>query len=321
MQNYSRLQKILHDIVLYKKFINKSLFEIEKIIHLKKKDISNESHIFITGLPRSGTTSLLNFLFQSCEYVSLTYQNVPFVLSPFFSKIFNKKKFQEKERLHSDGLTINLNSPEALDEIFFNNNEEFIKRELANYILLILDCEKKGKYLSKNNLNYKRVDLIKSILPNSIFLIPIREPLQQAYSLLKQHLNFIKQQKNDDFIRRYMNYLGHNEFGLNHKPWNDPINFNDLNDINYWLEQWYLFYQNIYDNYNSHKNCYFIIYENLTNQNYLKVLTKKINLNQVENLNLSYFKNSNQKDIGVKYEKSIYLKSKNLYKNFHNKNI
>ena len=61
MQNYSRIQKILHDIVLYKKFINKSLFEIEKIIHLKKKDITNESHIFITGLPRSGTTSLLNF--------------------------------------------------------------------------------------------------------------------------------------------------------------------------------------------------------------------------------------------------------------------
>ena len=321
MQNYSRIQKILHDIVLYKKFINKSLFEIEKIIHLKKKDITNESHIFITGLPRSGTTSLLNFLFKSCEYVSLTYQNMPFVLSPFFSKIFNKKKFQEKERLHSDGLTINLNSPEALDEIFFNNNEEFIKRELANYILLILDCEKKGKYLSKNNLNYKRVDLIRSILPNSIFLIPIREPLQQAYSLLKQHLNFIKLQKSDDFIRRYMNYLGHNEFGLNHKPWNDPINFTDLNDINYWLEQWYLLYQNIYDNYKSHKNCYFIIYENLTNQNYLKVLIKKINLNQVENLNLNYFKNSNQKDIDVKYEKSIYQKSKNLYKNFHNKNI
>ena len=118
-----------------------------------------------------------------------------------------------------------------------------------------------------------------------------------------------------------MNYLGHNEFGLNHKPWNDPINFTDLNDINYWLEQWYLFYQNIYDNYKSHKNCYFIIYENLANQNYLKVLIKKINLNQVENLNLNYFKNSNQKDIDVKYEKSIYQKSKNLYKSFHNKNI
>ena len=321
MQNYNRLQKILHDIVLYKKFINKSLFELEKIIYLEKKNISNQSHIFITGLPRSGTTSLLNFLYKSCEYSSLTYQNVPFVLSPHFSKIFNKKKFLKKERLHSDGITIDLSSPEALDEIFFSNDEEFIKRELTNYVQLILNCEKKDKYLSKNNLNFKRINLIKSIFPSSIFLIPIREPLQHANSLLKQHLNFSKLQKNDDFIRRYMNYLGHNEFGLNHKPWNEPINFTDLNDINYWLEQWYFFYQNIYNNYKSYKNCFFIIYENLVSPNYLKDLIKKINLNQVENLDLNYFKNSNQKDIDVKYENFIYLNSKDLYKKFKNKNI
>ena len=36
MQNYSRTQKFLHDFVLSKKVINKSLFEIEKII-LKNK--------------------------------------------------------------------------------------------------------------------------------------------------------------------------------------------------------------------------------------------------------------------------------------------
>ena len=62
MQNYSGIQKFLHDFVLSKKFINKSLFELEKIIYLKEKKITNQSHIFVTGLPRSGTTSLLNFL-------------------------------------------------------------------------------------------------------------------------------------------------------------------------------------------------------------------------------------------------------------------
>jgi hypothetical protein len=40
-----------------------------------------------------------------------------------------------------------------------------------------------------------------------------------------------------------MNYLGHNEFGLNHKPWNDPINYQDRGKIDYWLEQWSLFYK------------------------------------------------------------------------------
>ena len=316
MQNYSGIQKFLHDLVLSKKFINKSLFEIEKIIYLKNKDIKNQSHIFITGLPRSGTTSLLNFIYSSDHYASLTYKNMPFILSPNFSKLFNKKNISKKERLHGDGISYDINSPEALDEIFFNNDEEFIKNELVNYIQLILFSESKEKYLSKNNLNFKRIDLINSILPNSIFLIPIRDPLQHTYSLLNQHLNFSQLQQGNDFIRRYMNYLGHNEFGLNHKPWNNPINFKDLNDINYWLEQWCLFYQDILKNYQSYDNCFFIIYEELTNQNYLKVLLEKIYFNQVENLNLNYFKNSNKKEIDIDYAKDIYENAKDIYTDF-----
>ena len=316
MQNYSGIQKFLHDLVLSKKFINKSLFELEKIIYLKDKDIKNQSHIFITGLPRSGTTSLLNFIYSSDHYASLTYKNMPFILSPNFSKLFNKKNISKKERLHGDGISYDINSPEALDEIFFNNEEEFIKNELVNYIQLILLSESKDKYLSKNNLNFKRIDLINSILPNSKFLIPIREPLQHAYSLFNQHLNFSQLQQGNDFIRRYMNYLGHNEFGINHKPWNNPINFKDLNDINYWLEQWCLFYQDILKNYQSYDNCFFIIYEELTNQNYLKVLLEKIYFNQVENFNLNYFKNSNKKEIDIDYAKDTYENAKDIYIDF-----
>ncbi len=59
MQNYSFIQKILHDLVLGRKFINRSLYEMEKIIYLKDKNITNRQHVFITGLPRSGTTCLL----------------------------------------------------------------------------------------------------------------------------------------------------------------------------------------------------------------------------------------------------------------------
>ena len=158
-------------------------------------------------------------------------------------------------------------------------------------------------------------------LINSIFLIPIREPLQHSNSLLNQHLLFSQLQKEDDFIRRYMNYLGHNEFGLNHKPWNNPINFKDLNDINYWLEQWCLFYQNILKNYHSYNNCFFIIYEELTNPNYMKMLLEKINLNQVENFNLNYFKNSNKKEIDIDYAKNTYDNAKNLYIDFKHKFI
>ena len=316
MQNYSNIQKFLHDFVLSKKIINKSLFELEKIIYLKNKDIINQSHVFITGLPRSGTTSLLNFLFSSNEYASLTYNNMPFILSPNFSKLFHKKNITKKERLHRDGIDFDNNSPEALDEIFFDNSEEFIRNELENYIQLILLSNNKTKYLSKNNLNYKRIDIIQSIFPNSIFLIPIREPLQHANSLLNQHLHFSQLQKKDDFIRRYMNYLGHHEFGLNHKPWNKPIHFNDLNNINYWLEQWNLFYEFIYEKFQSYENCYFVIYEELVNQNYVEKILKKINLEKDKKIDLQFFRNSNKKELNIEYGKNIFDKSLLLYQNF-----
>ncbi len=316
MQNYSSIQKFLHDLVLSKKIINKSLFELEKIIYLKNKDINNKSHVFITGLPRSGTTSLLNFLFSSHEYASLTYNNMPFILSPHFSKLFHKKNITKKERLHKDGIDFDNNSPEALDEIFFDNNEEFVKHEIVNYIQLILLSNNKTKYLSKNNLNYKRVDLIQSIFPNSIFLIPIREPLQHANSLLNQHLHFSQLQSEDHFIIRYMNYLGHHEFGLNHKPWNNPIHFSDSNNINYWIEQWCLFYELIYKKFQYYKNCHFVIYEELHNPSYVEKILNKINLEKNKNIDLQFFNNSNKKDINIEYDKNIFNKSQLLYKNF-----
>ena len=316
MQNYSTIQKFLHDFVLSKKIINKSLFEFEKIIYLKNKDIVNKSHVFITGLPRSGTTSLLNFLFLSDEYASLTYNNMPFILSPNFSKLFYKKNITKKERLHRDGINFDNNSPEALDEIFFDNNKEFVKTELVNYIRLILLSNKKSKYLSKNNLNFKRIDLILSILPNSLFLIPIREPLQHSYSLLNQHHHFSQLHKEDDFIRRYMNYLGHKEFGLNHKPWNNPIHFNDLNNINYWLEQWNSFYKFIYKKFQSYQNCHFVIYEELYNPNYVKKILKKINLKKNKDIDLQFFRNSNKQDLNIEYDKNIFDKSQLIYQNF-----
>lgn len=320
MQNYSGIQKFLHDFVLNKKFINKSLFELEKIIFLKKKNIKNQLHVFITGLPRSGTTSILNFIYSSNKFASLTYRNMPFVLSPNLSKIINKKKnILNKDRLHADGITFDLNSPEAFDEIFFNNDEKFIQSELLNYLQLILLSEKRDKYLSKNNLNFKKINLINSILPNSIFLIPIREPLQHSYSLLNQHLHFSELQKKDDFIRRYMNYLGHNEFGLNHKPWKNLVNYNNFNDINYWLEQWSLFYENIFEKYQYNNNCFFVIYEKLTNQDYIHTLLKKINLDKTENLNLNSFKNSNKKEIDISYDKNNFERAKEVYANFKHK--
>ena len=321
MQRYSFIEKLLYDFVFSKKFINKSLYELEKIIYLKDNFTTNQNHVFITGLPRSGTTSLLIFLYSTNQFASLTYNNMPFILSPNFSKLFIRRNLILKERLHGDGINFNNNSPEAFDEIFFDNDDQFIKDEVDNYIQLILRAKNKKRYLSKNNLNYKRIDIIYSKFQNSIFLTPIREPLQHSFSLWKQHLRFIELQKKDDFIRRYMNYLGHNEFGLDHKPWNKPVYFNDLKNINYWLEQWYLFYKHMFEKYQGKNYFYFVFYELLTNSNYTNLLLNNIKVKKVENFNYEYFKNSNKKNLNIDYSNALFQKSKNLYDEIKKKHL
>ena len=39
-----------------------------------------------------------------------------------------------------------------------------------------------------------------------------------------------------------MNYLNHHEFGIDHKPWNQPTEYNDINIKNKCHEQCSIFY-------------------------------------------------------------------------------
>ena len=313
MQNYSYTQQFLHNIYLGNKFIKKSLFEIEKLLFLKKKElqINSGKHVFITGLPRSGTTILLNFIYKSNQFASLTYENAPFVMATnFFTKISKDSNFEESERFHQDGIFVNLKSPEALDEPFFSTfTDDEIRNQLISFITLILSNKKKNRYLSKNNLHYKRIDLIQEIIMDAIILIPFRDPLQQACSLFEQHNHFIKLQNKNDFIRKYMNYFGHNEFGKNHISWNIPIKYHNFTNINYWLEQWLLFYQNIYKKNKKNKKCYFVCYEDLINKNYTTQLLKKIHVEEIINFS---FRNKIRK-INYKFDENLYEKAVLLY--------
>lgn len=237
---------------------------------------------------------------------------MPFLLSPNLSKKLKRKQIQYKERYHADGIYFGLDSPESFDEVFFRNNEYFIKKELSNFINVVLNCENKELYLSKNNNNLGRINLIKSILPNSVFIIPIREPLQQSYSLFNQHKNFLRLQKKNDFMVKYMNYLGHNEFGYNHMPWNKPNLYSNPNNINYWLEQWIMFYNDVYKKHYQVKRNYVVKYDNLVSKNYLNYLLSELGLNKDLFKNTNFFI-INKRQINLDYDKNLLNDAKNLY--------
>ncbi len=314
MENYSFFDKKLHEVVLGSNFVKKSLFELEKSVFYKAEDeISKQKHVFISGMPRSGTTILLNNLYKSNYFASLTYKDAPFFLSPNFSKfLLLKKKGKLKLRYHNDGIYFNQESPEAFDEIFFKTfNEHEIKKNLIPYISLILKKNFKTRYLSKNNMIYSKINLIKAILPNSIFLIPYRDPVQQSLSLLKQHENFTKLQKKNLFILKYMNLIYHNEFGIGYKFRNKPLLHKESFNLNHWLEQWYLFYNEIINKYLNIKNVFLISYEKLClEKSYSEKLYDRLEIlkNDNEPFNLS------KSEIDLNTEENILKNCYEIYK-------
>ena len=131
---------------------------------------------------RSGTTVLLNAIYESEEFSSLSYSDMPFVLAP---NIWSKLHTQEKsldyiERAHNDGILISTSSPEAFEEIFwetFQDDRSNIEKKFVKFIENVIQRHNKKRYLSKNNQNIKRLDLINKILPNSKIIIPFRNPI------------------------------------------------------------------------------------------------------------------------------------------------
>jgi hypothetical protein len=267
MNNYSWLQQKLHQLALSSQFMREVTFDFESSTISTAQPYDN--NVFVAGLARSGTTTLLNALYESNKFASLSYKDMPFVLAPnIWSKLFfSKKNIDLVERAHGDGIKVSAESPEAFEEVFwmtFNKDDKDIKEKFMNYVQLINKKYNKKRYLSKNNQNVKRLALISDTFPGSRILIPFRNPIQQAYSLLSQHKRFIEDSKKDKFISNYMKWIGHTEFGPNYIPiHNKNLSFKNTFDINHWLEQWYFTYLNCHEAFENKDNVHFICYEKL----------------------------------------------------------
>lgn len=284
---YSFSSRLLHRIALQSKIIAEISFDIENMIFSKKDHKFTENPVFISGLARSGTTMLMRYLHETGGFRSLTYQDMPFVLMP---NLWKKLSFRQvagelKERAHQDGILVSLESPEAFEEVFWRvftgdqyifkdqlkilktNTEVLSKfRDFVRNALLSSDQPDKLRYLSKNNNNILRLSYLKQSFPEAKIVIPFRDPLQHALSLLNQHTHFSAIQKEDKFSLDYMNWLGHFEFGLNQKPFD--LNNNEIframenipkSELDFWLLSWKNYYGFALEN--PEDSCLFFCYE------------------------------------------------------------
>ena len=166
----------------------------------KLVSIPLKSPVYICGLARSGSTLLLELLASYPAFVSHRYRDNPFVFTPYWwNKTVALTPFRDlnlRERAHGDGMMINSDSPEAMEEIiwmaFFKNIhsaqnpmplleyyshtafESFYADHLRKLILVRGLKEGRSRYLCKNNYNVTRMPYLLRLFPDARFIIRLR---------------------------------------------------------------------------------------------------------------------------------------------------
>ena len=144
ISRHTQTERMLHDLAFSSWFPHASLSKIESFLYRKQlAAIDVERPVFISALPRAGTTLLLELCVGTGEFVSHRYSDMPFVITPLLWHLFSKhfrRAGKLTERVHGDGILVNFESPDAFEEILW-------KKFWPSYY-------KKDKILPWNNSDY-----------------------------------------------------------------------------------------------------------------------------------------------------------------------
>jgi hypothetical protein len=271
--DYGFADRLLHRIAFKTWPLQVALSDMEQVRFKAQLDRARvDKAVFVAGLPRAGTTLTLRLIESTGEFASYRYTDMPFVLAPMLWRSLTKgasRSVEARERSHGDGVTIDIESPEAFEEVVWRSFypkqygarsiklwagdlpaefSTFFKLQMRK-IIALRDEEGGGglRYLSKCNGNIARLTTILKMLPDATILAPFRDPVEHARSLLRQHLQFSEMHRQDKFSCEYMEAIGHYDFGLNLKP----IDFGgwlehaepDFTVLDGWLAYWCATYQ------------------------------------------------------------------------------
>lgn len=241
----------------------------DRLFQRRLATIEVRQPVFIAGLPRAGTTLLLELCAGLEGFVTHTYRHMPFVLTPVLWEKFTRPfrvAAPLQPRAHGDGMLVGPDSPEALEEVLWltfwpehyaddrihpwqgaHNAPAFLQffQQHIRKLIRVAQADhasRPPRYVSKNNLNIARIAWLTANLPDAQILVPFRAPLQHAASLLRQHRNFLRIHASDAFARRYMAAIGHFDFGANLRPidfdgWLKQVDAAPTT-LTFWLRYW-----------------------------------------------------------------------------------
>lgn len=286
MSDYSAASKMLHRLALSSPALTEMQFDLETMLLRGDKAAEAQGpHVFVCGLARAGTTILMRSIFDSGAFASLTYRDMPFVMAPnLWARMQGRsqKRSEAKERAHGDGIYVDQDSPEALEEVFWRTHcaDDYLREDglaphkvdaqtverFRAYVAAILRRYGAARYLSKNNNNILRIPALRAAFPDAIILVPFREPGAHARSLQEQHLRFLDVHQSDPFVKKYMTWLAHHEFGSDHRPFRFPnaqALTGEPEGIDYWVSLWSAVYAYLLDHHGDDERVFFVCYEDL----------------------------------------------------------
>jgi hypothetical protein len=342
---YSMADRFIHMVAFSSPVVLKTASWLEDRLPFEAEQESSAPPIFITSLARGGTTALLNALYDIPGIATHSYRDMPFLTAP---NLWNwlagghGRGVDRQQRAHGDGLEIDLDSPEAFEEviwkIFWPENfqgasialwqagdrkpkaEKFFKRHMEKvirarraqrkYNAAVNEC-----YCSKNNTNIARIPYLLEAFSGCRIVVPVRRPECHAASLLRQHQNFLKLQAEDEFIRRYMRDIGHYEFGLIHKPIQFPgfeANVYDPTSGDYWLNYWVHAFREVLQH---SDHCIFILQDDLRSspQATMKSLCNTLDLTQSSLGFSAYFRPTPDEARTDVYSTLLYEEASEIY--------
>ena len=267
---YSATERLLHRIAFASPRLQRAMAQVETDLCARQLEpIRPGAPVFVTGLPRAGTTLVLDILYRSGAFATFTYRSMPFPLAPLLwqrlSRPFQKQAVMQ-ERAHGDGMEVSVESPEAFEEVLWLNFlrdiyvrerrllpldpgdvggefRAFFRQTVRKLIALEAGADKAEglRYLSKNNANISRIAAIRKIFPEATILVCFRNPVSHCRSLAGQHERFVEMHRGDAFARDYMRWIGHYDFGGNFRPIDfgrDGFERPDKTDDAFWLRYW-----------------------------------------------------------------------------------
>lgn len=264
--SYSLLERAVHRMVFGSPVLQDLLEDVERIFFGDAwQRVVVVKPVFITSLPRAGTTILLESLCRFPGMATYRYRDMPFIFAPHLWDRFPsgaRVKKAKIERAHGDGIRIGLDSPEAFEEVFWKKcfpghyamdgialwkdtgaGFDAYFREQIKKLVALRGGAGVGRYLSKNNANIARIRMLKRLFPDAFVVVPLRNPIEHAISMWRQHRNFLKRHAHSVFARRYMEDIGHYEFGALHRPIRFPVLDSVAQGLtpmqpDYWLAYW-----------------------------------------------------------------------------------